>query len=235
MREALQILNRHFVDDLPQAPLFLLRSALLGLLLLSPFQKVWPLASLLLPVLLLGLGLLRELPGLRLAFLLTLTALLWGLAVPGIPWFCGVIQGAAALGLLPGWIREARLPPRDLDPRPGLGRALLPFLTPPILGAVLWHLPGNLQGMDLRLLESAQVVGMICAIAIWLTAPRQQGTPILLLCGGKSLSTLLIPWWLLHLDGRPLWAWLLALLFLLEGEWESRLLGALAAKAEKPC
>ncbi len=236
MKESLHRILQVFEEDLPQGPAALLRSAMTGLLLLSPFQPDHPLASLLLPVLLLLLGQLRGIAGLRAALACCLAALLLSLfAVEG--WSTpaiGLLQALGACFLLPVWLKEADLPPRDLEPRPGVGRVLLPFHSPVLLGAAFW-LPLQPAGTLLTVLESAQIISLICALAIWLTIPRPLGPATLLLCAGKSLSTLLIPWWLLHGNEFRLWAWLLALLFLLEGEWESRILGRLAAKAEKPC
>lgn len=236
MKEHLRPIFREVEADLPGTLPALLRSALLGALLLSPLQADHPLPSLLLPPLLLALGLLRGLPGLRTSFLLCLAALL-PLLLPELSHaglIAGLAQGLAGACLLPAWRKEAFLPARDLEPRPGVGRVLLPLIAPLLLGSALW-LPVEPAGFLLTLLESLQLIALICALSIWLTTPRAQGMPVLLLCLGKSLSTLAIPWWLLHTEGPTTGLWLLALFFLFEGEWESRILVRLAAKAEKPC
>lgn len=222
-----------FRRDLPRAPGALFLAAATGWCLLLPAS-----GTALAPAgaLLLALGVLWQhwLPssGMRpnrwaAGFaLLPLCAVLAGEWIPA--WLLDSSTLAGGLALLP--VVGNSLPPLGREhPRPALARVLLPMLAPLVLGCALLLVPGaEAAPWVLTLLETAQLVALLAAGALLLGAPERDWQVVLVLVVAKVFSTLALPWWLLHAYPGSHVAWVLALALLVEGEWESRLLLALA-------
>jgi hypothetical protein len=168
----------------------------------------------------------------RLAIVLALLPLGAALYPQGLPWpIHSWLALPCAVALLP--LVVAGLPPLGRgQPRPLLAQVLLPVLTPLMLGTILLLAPGvPRQTFLLTLMETLQLCSLLVAGSLLLVGKEEHGAVARLLVGAKCLSTLLLPWWLLHSFPDHPWAWLVAVGLIIEGEWESRLLLQLADRA----
>lgn len=238
MKDSFNRLVDLFRRDLAEAPTALALAAVLGWSLLLPVRgPELPLSgALLLLATLAWLGLRNREAGRPsgIAILLALPPLAAAAFPQLLPWpYHSWITLPCGLALLPA--AAAGLPPLGRGrPRPALARVLLPVFTPLMLGTILLLAPGGSRyRFMLTLLETLQLCSLLAAGSLLMVCTAERAGVARLLVAAKCLSTLLLPWGLLHGFPEHPWAWLVAVGLIAEGEWESRLLAGLADDADE--